>query len=122
MTVLVGDRVKLLIADLHGDSSSVGIRGVLGRDPVTTCLTLGKEPVALPVGTTLEGSGDGVTVVGPDGTRYRLGHMLYGGGSGSTRGEIMADYGTLPNDCGPPPWAVLHDELTGTDPTGRGSP
>jgi hypothetical protein len=111
ITVETGTDVKVLIADLRGDSSDVGARAILARDPKTTCLTDGKQPIALPVGTKLEGAGGDVTIVAPDGTRYHLGDRIEGGSGGSTRAEIEADYGTLPEDCGPPPWLVIHDEL-----------
>jgi hypothetical protein len=107
-----GNNVRLLVADHHGDASSVEAVAVLSRNPSTTCLTDGTYPLVLPVGTTLQGSGDDVTVVGPDGSRYRLGDEVSGNGALSSLAEIKADYGTVPEICGPPPWKVLHDELT----------
>src|SRR4051812_29342288 len=56
ITVKTGDNVKVLIADLRGDAGPVEAHVVLTRDPSTTCLTNGKVPIALPVGTRLEGS------------------------------------------------------------------
>lgn len=113
MTVKSGDDVKVLLVRYHGDGSDMLASVSLARDPETTCLIAkGGRPLALPRGTRLRGSGDDVVVVAPDGTEYRLGDKLYGGGeSGNDAAVLKSEYGKLHDICGPPPWAIFYQLL-----------
>lgn len=116
ITLITGDHVKVMIASLKGDSSSIGSRFTLNRDPKSECLTDGTKAVALPPGTKLQGSGDAVTVISRDGERFHLGDTVQGGGDSVNEQELTQIYGSLPTACGPPPWVVLHDHLMAPKP------
>lgn len=112
ITVTRADGIIVMIATLKGDSSSVATEATLAKSQQTSCLTDGYgHPLALPIGTTLDGAGDSVAVLSPDGQRFELGDKIYGGGSLLDAGALAADYGTTPTECGPAPWLVLHAGL-----------
>lgn len=108
-----GGPVRILTLEPRGDANAVQVRATLVLDPATGCVTDGRgHPIAFPDGTTVEGEGAEWTVVSVDGDRFGEGSQVVGQGVIANQRGLSADWGDLPDDCGPPPWVAIDDALS----------